>query len=194
MPSPIGHMLAGMAAGWLIRGAPPSRAGASPLGADMVRAAAPFAVLAAAPDLDLLINAHSTYTHSLGAALIVGVAALLVTRDRRWLTACAAAAAVGTHVLLDWLGSDTTAPIGIMALWPWSNDFYQSSLHVFAAVSRRYWQPEFYVGNMWTLVRELAILVPVAAVAWWIASSRRARARQAAAAHESGRHTAEGNT
>jgi inner membrane protein len=164
-------MLAGMAAGWLLQGRPPSGAPAARR-AGLVREAAPFALLAAAPDLDLLVNAHSTYTHSVGAALLVGVLALLVVRRRRWATALAAAAAVGTHVLLDWLGSDTTAPIGIMALWPWSTGFHQSSLHVFAAVSRRYWQPEFYVGNIWTVVREVAILVPVAAIAYWIAARR----------------------
>jgi inner membrane protein len=142
---------------------------------DMARAAAPFALLAAAPDLDLLVNAHSTYTHSVGAALITGLAALLLTRGQ-WTTAAAAAAAVGTHALLDWLGSDTTPPIGIMALWPWSSDFYQSSLHLFGAVSRRYWQPEFYLSTVWTTVRELAILVPVTAAAYWLAARRRAQA------------------
>jgi inner membrane protein len=164
-------MLAGMATGWLIRGAPAP--GVSPSRVQILKAGAPFALLAAAPDLDLLFHAHSTYTHSIGAALLVGVAALVLTRQGRWLTACAAAAAVATHGLLDWLGSDTTPPIGIMALWPWSTDFYQSSLHVFGAVSRRYWQREFYTANAWALLRELVILVPIAAAAYWFAARRR---------------------
>ncbi len=167
-------MLAGMAAGWLVRGLGPthgSSVGARPIHA--LQAAAPFALLAAAPDLDLLVNAHSTYTHSIGAALITGIAALFLTRGQ-WPVALAAATAVATHALLDWLGSDTTPPIGIMALWPWSSGFYQSSLHVFGAVSRRYWQPEFYVANTWTVVREMAILVPVSAAAYWLAARRQA--------------------
>jgi inner membrane protein len=168
-------MLAGMAAGWLVRGAGRSSAGVTPPPIDMLKAAAPFALLAAAPDLDLLADAHSTYTHSIGAALITGIAALVLTRGQ-WAVAIAAAAAVGTHTLLDWLGNDTTPPIGIMALWPWSSDFYQSQLHVFRAVSRRYWQPGFYLANTWTVVREIAILTPVAAGACWFAMHRVAHA------------------
>ena len=53
MPSPIGHALAGIAAGWLV--APPDvrdRRGA-------IRRAAIFALAATAPDLDLLVGAHA---------------------------------------------------------------------------------------------------------------------------------------
>jgi membrane-bound metal-dependent hydrolase YbcI (DUF457 family) len=183
-------MLAGMAAGWLVRGLGPIHASVSAARIQALKTAAPFALLAAAPDLDLLANAHSTYTHSIGAALITGIAALVLTRGR-WPAALAAAIAVGTHALLDWLGSDTTPPIGIMALWPWSTSFYQSTLHVFGAVSRRYWQPEFYVANTWTVVREMAILVPVAAAAYWLAAWRQAQVAQSTRAQAPVRRGAE---
>ena len=48
--------------------------------------------------------------------------------------------AFASHVLLDWLGSDASPPIGIMALWPFSSAYYESELHVFMAISRRYYQ------------------------------------------------------
>jgi hypothetical protein len=67
-------------------------------------------------------------------------------------------------VLLDWLGHDTTPPIGIMALWPFSDGFYQSSLFVFDAISRRYWQADFYTRNTLAAIRELAILAPLCAL------------------------------
>ena len=51
-----------------------------------------------------------------------------------------------------------------MALWPFSRDYYESSLHVFMAISRRYWLPEFWTYNLYALARELLILVPIALV------------------------------
>ena len=63
------------------------------------------------------------------------------------------AMAVGSHALLDWLGTDTSAPIGIMALWPFSGAYYESDAHVFMAVSRRYWLEEFWSYNARVLAR-----------------------------------------
>jgi inner membrane protein len=83
-------------------------------------------------------------------------------------TALAVALAYASHTLLDWLASDSSAPVGLMALWPFHRDYYQSDLHVFLAVSRRYWLPEFWAGNLRALTRELAILLPLlAAVVWF---------------------------
>ena len=64
MPSPVGHGLAGLAAGWLsIR---PQR-----LWRPGLRQAAILALISMAPDLDLLWGRHSRETHSVGAALAV---------------------------------------------------------------------------------------------------------------------------
>jgi inner membrane protein len=165
MPSPVGHVIAGVASGWLVRGAPQKAAG--------WREACLFGALGAAPDLDLLVGAHSGPTHSIGAAVIVGLVAFAVSRPRgqggrapggsgTFLLAFACAAAYGSHVLLDWLSRDSTAPIGIMALWPFDTAHYESDLHLFLAVSRRYHQGWTFVRqNALALVRELVILVPV---------------------------------
>jgi membrane-bound metal-dependent hydrolase YbcI (DUF457 family) len=127
-----------------------------------------YAAMGMAADLDLLVGAHSGPTHGLGAAIIVGVATWLVLKMRGSSlgagTACASAIAYATHTLLDWLGTDSSPPIGIMALWPFSRGYYESPLHVFMAISRRYWLPEFWTFNIYALARELLILVPIAAV------------------------------
>jgi len=165
MPSPIGHALAGIAAGWLVD--PPGARDAR----GALRRAAVFALAATAPDLDLLVGAHSGPTHGLGAAAIVGVLVWIWGRGRGrsggWggsrTAPVALAAAYASHTLLDWLGSDTSAPIGIMALWPFSRDYYESRLHVFMAISRRYWLPDFWTYNLRALARELVILVPLVA-------------------------------
>lgn len=178
MPSPIGHALAGIAAGWLAD-PPPGRDARG----TMWRAAV-FGAVAVAPDIDLLFGAHSGPTHGLGAAVMAGVfvwvlggrvARLAAGRmasaeagsPRRFRAALAVALAYASHTLLDWLGSDSTAPIGIMALWPFSHDYYESRLHVFMAISRRYWLPEFWASNARALAGELAILLPLAALVFF---------------------------
>ena len=76
-------------------------------------------------------------------------------------------AAYASHTLLDWLGTDASPPIGIMALWPFRSDYYESHLHVFSAISRRYWLPEFLTSNARALAGELAILLPLTALVFF---------------------------
>ena len=158
MPSPIGHVIAGVAAGWLAAGVAPHPT--------FWRQAAVFGALGALPDVDLLLGGHRGPTHSLGAALLVGMtafaiaSALRLARPARLGLACAAAYA--SHVLLDWLGTDTSPPLGIMALWPFTRSYYESDLHVFMAISRRYYQGwTFVVHNIRAVGLELVILVPI---------------------------------
>jgi inner membrane protein len=164
MPSPIGHAIAGVAAGWLVSGAPRSK--------QRWREACLFGALGASPDLDLLVGAHSGPTHGIGAAALVGVIALVIPRlsgpdDRSVIVrgsavfALACAAAYGSHILLDWLARDSTPPIGIMALWPLTRAHYESDLHLFMAISRRYHQGWIFIRqNALALLRELLILIP----------------------------------
>jgi inner membrane protein len=163
MPSPIGHALAGIAAGWMVQGAPPVSARS-----DWWRDGLLFGTLGVLPDADLLVGAHSGPTHGVGTALLVGAVAFAVWPaggPSRLRAAAACLLAYGSHILLDWLGTDSSAPIGIMALWPLSRDYFDSGLHVFMAVSRRYWQGEaFWRQNLAAVSRELLILIPVVAV------------------------------
>ena len=132
---------------------------------------------AIAPDLDLLVGRHSAETHSIGAAALAALATYLFLRTRARprpaLWASLVGAAVLSHALLDWLGSDTSAPIGIMALWPFSRGYFESDAHVFMAVSRRYWLAEFWVYNLSVLAREFLLLgIPAAAAEWWVRRRR----------------------
>ena len=163
MPSPVGHALAGLAAGWLVQGTPPLSSKAT-----WTREAALFGTLGVLPDVDLLFQAHSGPTHGVGAGALVGLVAFVVWPGQpaaRLRAALACALAYSSHILLDWLGSDSSAPIGIMALWPLSREYYESSLHVFMAISRRYWQgAAFWRQNLTAIARELLILGPILAV------------------------------
>jgi inner membrane protein len=178
MPSPLGHALAGVAAGWIV--APPrSRK-------DAVTWGTLFACAAMSPDLDLLGSVHRGPTHSLAAALTAGALTWIVSvamtsrgRDEKreggttpgnrenGRRALAITAAYATHTLLDWLGTDSAAPFGIMALWPVTDNYYEASWHVFQAISRRYWRPDFWSLNVHAVGRELAILGPIAALVAW---------------------------
>ena len=154
MPSPVGHALGAVAIGWQIVPRP------------QWRAAAVLALVAIAPDLDLLVHDHRGMSHSLGVAVLAGLVAWAITRSPRW--ALAVALAWASHVALDWLSNDTRPPIGVMALWPFSQTYSESSLHLFLAISRRYWLPEFWVYNLRALAREILILGPVVAVVYGV--------------------------
>ena len=184
MPSPVGHAIAGVAAGWLI--APqtvPARRG------QILRAAA-FALAATIADIDLLVGTHRGPMHSLAAAVLAGIATwvwfaagrargpvmgagLDLERGGRPLRfALAITAAYATHTLLDWLGSDSSPPIGIMALWPVSRGYYESPFHVFMAISRRYWLPDFWMLNARAIARELVILGSAMMAVLWLRRPR----------------------
>jgi len=161
MPSPVGHALAAVAIGWVASG---------PAGPDLVRRSVLIAALGIAPDLDLLIGRHSMETHSVGAALLAGVAAtamrlpLASTRLRIFLTATLAWA---THAILDSFGADTSEPFGVMMFWPFSRE------HVlfepfFDPISRRWWLDGFVRNNLMAAVWEVVILGPLAVVSWLV--------------------------
>jgi membrane-bound metal-dependent hydrolase YbcI (DUF457 family) len=127
--------------------------------------AAVCAFAACLPDLDFAWGRHSMETHSIGFALIVAL--LTFTWKRSLRLASATALAVISHIVFDWLGSDDFPPLGVMALWPFSDDFYFADAYVFATISRRYWLPGFVLHNVLAVLREIVILLPLVGVAYW---------------------------
>ena len=150
VPSPVGHALGGLIVGELLA---PS-------------ALILCAVAGVAPDVDFLWGGHNRQTHSLGAAVIAGVVVLAWKRNPR--LALAVMLSWASHVVFDWLGSDDTPPLGVMALWPLNSSFYFADAYVFEAISRRYWLDNFFSHNAWAVMKEILILGPVASVAWWL--------------------------
>lgn len=86
--------------------------------------------LANAPDLDFLpglaIGApdafHRGVTHTAGAAVLLALAAWLITRwggaERPGWWAAFAGTAYASHLLVDWMTVDAVPPAGIRLLWP----------------------------------------------------------------------------
>jgi hypothetical protein len=162
MPSPVGHCLGAVATGWLIGRPAASRPA-------FWKQTAILAAIGLAPDLDLLIGRHSMETHSIGAAAVVGALAAWgrwPLAASRWGIFFAASLAWLSHPILDMLALDTTAPLGVMFLWPFTTEHMQTGWSVFAAISRRYWVEGFVTYTVLAVLRELFLLAPLA----WLAS------------------------
>ena len=157
MPSPVGHALGGLIVGEVLA---PS-------------ALVICAVAGVLPDIDFAWGGHNRETHSLGAAIIAGLVVLAWKRSPR--LAIAVTVAWATHVLFDWLGSDDTPPLGVMALWPLNSNFYFANAFVFEAISRRYWLDNFITHNAWAVIKEVLILGPLAVIAFLWQVRRRYR-------------------
>lgn len=169
MPSPVGHALGGALVASLVARSAPGAPGTR-LEALRAWATQPLVltgvVAACLPDLDFLWARHNMETHSLGAAIVAGLVAWAWTR--RPAVALVVAGAWASHVGFDWLGSDDTPPLGVMALWPFTDRFFFADAFVFEAISRRYWLPGFVAHNLWAVVSEVLMLGPLVAVAaWW---------------------------
>lgn len=172
MPSPIGHALAGAAIAWgfedqirRIDGRP-----AAQRTRDRVLPVACVA-LAAMPDLDLLAPyTHRTVTHSLMALACIAIVAIAVTGKVTgrvgWAMVLACTAAYGSHLLLDWLAEDDTAPRGVQLLWPFSRHWFISGWDLFRGTARiDVFSLRSMQINALAVAQEIAILGPVAVFA-----------------------------
>jgi hypothetical protein len=176
VPSPLGHALGGFAAGWLIApDAPTPLSAEEHLRMPLWRRAARwrrawlFVAVGLAADVDFLAGQHRAYTHSVGAVLAVFGISLLLTHGRARdpiRLSLAVAASYASHVLFDWLGADSPAPRGLMALWPFTAAHYVSNLDVFPVVSRKIWTLRAWKLNLVAVFTETAILGSAAFLCW----------------------------
>jgi len=176
LPTPLAHALAGLIVH--VATAPSDELASRRLAVVTVGAAV-------APDLDFAwklidgVNHHQAQGHSigvgLGLAVAVTLAAAAVQVPRPWGLGLAALGGWSSHLLLDLLNVDTSPPMGLMALWPFTDRYFKSPWPVFLDIGRTLnWRTVRHVtvATAW----ELAILCPLLVTAW------RARARQRAGA------------
>ncbi|MBI3932315.1 MAG: metal-dependent hydrolase [Acidobacteria bacterium] len=160
MPSPIGHTLAGLAV---------LAARDAPEHASRARAAVVVGAAVAA-DLDLLLrfvdgrNHHQAESHSVGAALLaallVWAGARLAGAARPARLAMTASLAWLSHLALDYLNRDTHPPIGIMAFWPWSYEYFKFPWPLFLDIGRTLEWATVY-NNALAAAWEVAVLLPL---------------------------------
>lgn len=176
MPSPVGHALAGLTVAELL-GPSASRR----LRCTLIACAADADVLAGLFD-GAPASKHARATHSLAAAAAVSVSAGLW----RWMdghrfgrATVEAAAAYGSHLLLDYLGKKDGE--GMELFWPFSQRRTASEHAWFATItsgSKRggFWKGLLSRHNARAMAREGASLLPL----WWAARRiRRAVSRPA---------------
>jgi membrane-bound metal-dependent hydrolase YbcI (DUF457 family) len=183
MPSPIGHALAGIAVAWGADVVPGSRTSPARTRAmDWYHAAGggltlACAILAAAPDLDLLfMRFHRTATHSLiSIAFVALISAIVAGRLHQPVLRVAAvcAAAWGSHIVLDWLSADQSVPKGIQILWPFDATWFISGWDIFPGTERRrLFSATTIAQNATSLFYELAWIVPVVVFLWFMRERR----------------------
>ncbi len=180
MPSPVGHALAGLAVAWTADLLPARTPGSTaPPNASWYRRAGgglalACAVLAALPDIDLLFpGQHRTITHSVGGIILTFIIAAAVTGKVTPRSAVRATlvitCAFATHLALDWMAVDPVWPYGIQALWPFSQRWFISGWDVFLNTERRHvFSMSTAIINARAVLREIAILAPLAAAAWLV--------------------------
>jgi inner membrane protein len=177
MPSPVGHSLIGLAIGcaWLLKPAP-LRALAREAWARRWPLLGAMAV-ANAPDLDYVpglvtgdLNAyHHAYTHTIAWTALVTAALWLAWRStgRRagWSLFILLFALGCSHLAADWMTDDGRAPYGIMAWWPISDERMISPSPVFMRLHKRAWSEFLQWHNVEAVAVEIAICLPLVALA-----------------------------
>ena len=107
--------------------------------------------------------------------IVTALAALLIRSPLALVAACAAT--YGSHLLLDWIGRDTNPPLGIMALWPFSREYYMSPVSLLEPVSRRFQWEYFWSHNLRVVGFEVLLFGAMAMAAYlWRGRTRGAGA------------------
>jgi len=173
MPSPLAHTLAGLTV----------HVAAARDEEELfdLRRIGVFVFAANAPDLDFLLNLfdgrnhHQQETHSVGFAALCALASAALFRLWSWPRPFALGVSAGaawlTHIVLDLLNHDTNPPIGLMALWPFSHEYYKFPWPVFLDVGRTFtWRTVRHdlLAGAW----EALVLLPVLWLAWRLGRHR----------------------
>jgi membrane-bound metal-dependent hydrolase YbcI (DUF457 family) len=165
VPSPLAHFLFGLTA----------HVAASPAADVGWRKRAVVTVAAAiAPDVDLVFKAfglaiHQGASHSVGAAVLAGVAVASVSALARWprpyLLGLAATIGWCSHIALDLVNVDTHPPIGLQGLWPFSTEHYKFAWPIFLDIGRTLdWKTVRH--DALALAWEAALLCPLLVALW----------------------------
>jgi inner membrane protein len=178
MPSPIAHVAAGYAVYRIFRKALPVLENTQP--ASLLVAAA--AVLSLLPDLDSVVGVaahdfgrfHNNITHSFTFGIVVALLVAMVVALKRgkgigmaWFMF--AFACYSLHVVMDFF----TAGRGVMALWPFLSNRFESPICFFRGVK---WATGVWSGqHLWTILNELLFVGVLALVMVLIGRCRRTR-------------------
>lgn len=137
-----------------------------------------FILVANLPDIDYLPGFlmgkpnkfHHGMTHSISLAVLIGCILGLIyfMKERRNFVKYffSFSMTYSSHLLLDFLGKDTSYPYGEQLFWPFSNIYFMSPIAIFSDVhkassSKIFIQSLFNWNNLGTVVIEAIILLPI---------------------------------
>ncbi len=144
------------------------------------------------PDFDLLLGYvagnpnqyHHQATHTLifvvGAGLLGGWLWGMIRREERkqalWLFVLAGMA----HLLLDTLSVDSFEPYGVPLFWPFWSEYLRSPIPIFSDVYRSSDARDFFASlfnrhNLYTVLLEVVILLPVTLMVGWLRRKKYAK-------------------
>jgi len=176
MTSPVGHGLTGLAGGLLLPAASMR---------ERIWLIILFVVSSNAADFDFIpgfiindFNAfHRGPTHSFTFAVVWGALVWLIVRrfSARPLTiAIASTLFYASHLVLDYLGSDTRAPFGVPLFWPFSGEHYVHASPIFGGIKhgvpgdslQMVIAQVFSPHNFKALGLEILMTLPIVLVCW----------------------------
>ncbi len=150
------------------------------------------AVFGSLADADFIVAAlttspmwqHHYFSHSIPFALGTIPLCFLLFRTSRfrpfvkksqcvWRFACMLGAVYSTHLLLDYFTQDSSIPVGIPLFWPFSHDHFIAPVEIFYSIHRGSVENLFGPHNRTAFLRELAVMAPVALIAYVIARARK---------------------
>jgi membrane-bound metal-dependent hydrolase YbcI (DUF457 family) len=119
---------------------------------------------------------HHYFSHSIPFALLFTalcwVALKLVKGPAAGNWARLFGAAYASHLGLDYLTRDGSFPYGIPLLWPLTDEHFVAPVQFFYSIHRGTWRAIFGPENLLAITVEIAIMLPVALIAFWIARTR----------------------
>ena len=145
-------------------------------------------LVASLPDVDFIFGYlsgdpnryHHFWTHSLVFAglfgIIAGAGIAGLFRRFSFRFGFLGFFVIFSHIFLDFFTKDTSAPLGMQLFWPFSDNFYLSSVSLFqdvykASSSSAFLKSLFVWHNLRTVLIEIAILGPML-LFFWIRYSR----------------------
>jgi membrane-bound metal-dependent hydrolase YbcI (DUF457 family) len=174
MPSPVGHTLAAYAAMLVLdAGLITSRYKMNlAIGAAFIFGTLADADFVVAQFTTIPYLRHHYFSHSIpfAAALTLLIWALLklFRFQNAKKISIVLGVAYGTHLLLDYLAEDGSKPYGIPLLWPFSHHHFIAPVNIFFSIHRGELGAIFSLHNLAAILIEIAVMAPVAALAFLI--------------------------
>jgi len=174
MPSPIGHSLCGLGVGLvyiLPHGVSWNQLWESTLRHWRILFCG--IIFANLPDLDFIpgmltgeFNAyHHWFTHTLGWVLLMALGVWLLWRaawpEASWREFFFLVALGVSHLLADWFTADSRPPLGIMAFWPISDQFFIAPTTVFLSLRKRTLLDALQPYNFEVMLHEICVILPL---------------------------------